>query len=315
MKQLGVVGTMVWDTIYRRDPEARPVREWGGIAYALAALEASLSPEWRIVPLIKVGRDFAREANAFLSGLSHLAPAARFVEVPEPNNQVILRYDSESRRAERLTGGVPPWSWDELGPMVRDLDAIYLNFISGFEMTLETSLYLRRGFSGPIYADLHSLFLGMAADGLRVPQPLGEPGSWFSCFDVVQLNEDEMALLGPDPMAVAARAMAEGVQLLVVTMGAQGAVYFTRADFEFATLRNGAVGPVRTARIPTSLVHDGTDPTGCGDVFGATMTAHLSQGDGVEQAIRAANAMAARNLVHKGATNLHYHLRGEIAPR
>ena len=109
--------------------------------------------------------------------------------------------------------------------------------------------------------------------------------------------------------------MAEGVQLLVVTMGAQGAVYFTRADFEFTTLRRGAVGPVQTARIPTSLVHDGTDPTGCGDVFGATMTAHLSQGDGVEQAIRAANAMAARNLVHKGATNLHYHLRGEIAPR
>ena len=45
MKQLGVVGTLVWDTIHDRDPAQHAVEEWGGIAYALEALDATLSDE------------------------------------------------------------------------------------------------------------------------------------------------------------------------------------------------------------------------------------------------------------------------------
>ena len=129
---------MVWDTIHGRGPHTEPVEEWGGIAYALAALEASLPAGWEIVPLIKVGRDLADRANVFLTTLTRRAAAVRFVEVPDSNNRVTLRYESATRRSEQLTGGVPGWSWAELGPMVRDLDAIYVNFISGFELDLET---------------------------------------------------------------------------------------------------------------------------------------------------------------------------------
>ncbi len=71
-----------------------------------------------------------------------------------------------------MQGGVPGWTWPELGPLVADLDALYINFISGFEMCLGTAQALRRGFAGPIYADLHSLFLGMQRDGVRSLQPL-----------------------------------------------------------------------------------------------------------------------------------------------
>ena len=221
MNRLGVVGTMVWDTIHGREPQPEPVEEWGGIAYALAALEASLPDTWEIVPLIKVGKDLAANANEFLNRLTRRSAADRFVEVPEPNNRVSLLYESNNRRAERLTGGVPPWTWAQLGPMVSDLDALYVNFISGFEMDLETAQFLRHAFKGPIYADLHSLFLGVASDGLRTPQTIPQADLWMSCFDVVQINEDELALLGPDPMGVAARALAVGVRTLVVTLGAK----------------------------------------------------------------------------------------------
>jgi hypothetical protein len=34
----------------------------------------------------------------------------------------------------------------------------------------------------------------------------------------------------------------------------------------------------------------------------------------IEAAVSKANALARRNLTLRGATNLHYHLRGEIAP-
>ena len=57
--RLGVLGTFVWDIIYGRDPRDGPVEEWGGITYALGALDAALPPEWEIVPVMKVGADLA----------------------------------------------------------------------------------------------------------------------------------------------------------------------------------------------------------------------------------------------------------------
>ena len=310
-----MVGTMVWDTIHGRGDASGLVEEWGGIAYALAALEAALPTPWEIVPLIKVGRDLADRAHAFLAGLSKRADRARFVEVSEPNNRVTLRYQSAMRRTEEMHGGVPGWTWTELGPMVQDLDLVYVNFISGFELDLETARRLRHGFDGPVYADLHSLLLGLQQDGLRFPQPLPRVREWLACFDIVQLNEEEMALIGGDPMETAADAMAAGVRLLVVTLGARGAAYFTAPPFSLFDPPTDPVGPIRTARVAAAAVDDALDPTGCGDVFGASLLARLVDGDDVESALADANAYAARNAGYRGATNLQYHLRGEIVPR
>ena len=167
-----------------------------------------------------------------MSGLVRLAPGARCVEVTTPNNRVVLHYESTERRCERMSGGVPGWTWAELGPMVKDLDAIYVNFISGFELCLGTAQALRQGFRGPIYADLHSLFLGMQQDGIRVLRPLPDAPSWFGCFDFVQLNEDEMHQLTADPLILAAEAMAVGVSLLTVTLGPRGAAYVAAPGFD-----------------------------------------------------------------------------------
>jgi pfkB family carbohydrate kinase len=303
VKRLGVVGSMVWDTIYDRDPAQPAVEEWGGISYSLAALDATLGADWQIVPLVKVGRDLAARANAFLRSLRHVAPGARFVEVPAPNNRVTLRYYQLERRCEQMAGGVPPWLWPELGPLVADLDAVYVNFISGYEMDLATAQLLRHSFPRFLYADLHSLFLGKDPDGTRVPQRLPNAPAWFGCFDVVQLNEEELLQLGQDPLAVAAGALATGCDTLVVTLGSQGAVYFTGR-------------PIRTARIPAEgpPVGEG-DPTGCGDVFGASVAASLLAGTGLDEALRLGTRMGARNVTHRGATGLRDHLLGKLAPR
>ena len=303
MKRLGVLGSMVWDTIYGRDPAQPAVEEWGGIAYALSAFDAVLPEDWQIVPLIKVGRDLAPQANAFLKTLRHPAPGTRFIEVPESNNRVTLRYYSSERRCEQMVGGVPPWTWPELGPQLADLDALYVNFISGFELELATARLLRRGFSRLLYADLHSLFFGKAEDGMRYLQAPPQAREWFACFDVVQVNEEEMQQLGDDPLAVAADALTQGCSTLCVTLGARGAVYFTG-------------NPVRTARIAAPVEEgasvDTGDPTGCGDVFGATVAASLLQRDDLEAAFRAGCRLAARNVSHRGATGLRDHLLGRL---
>jgi len=306
MPKVGVVGSMVWDAIYGRDPLTAPVEEWGGIAYALAGMDAALPPDWEIVPLIKVGRDLAGPAQEFLRTLSRVTPGGRFIEVPAPNNRVVLHYQTSERRCERMSGGVPGWNWTELGPMVRDLDALYVNFISGFEMCLGTAEALRRGFPGPIYADMHSLFLGMQRDGVRNLQPLPDAPTWFGCFDMIQMNEEEMEQLSSDPLAMSASVLGAGAKLLIVTLGRRGAVYF-----DGGRPGSPADRPIRTALVPAPLV-DALDPTGCGDVFGASCFARLLAGDELEAAMRTAGQYAARNATFRGASGLTAHLRGEL---
>ena len=75
-----------------------------------------------------------------------------------------------------------------------------------------------------------------------------------------------------------------------------------------------ALGPVRTALVPGVTARGGDgDPTGCGDVWGATLFSHLLAGATLSDALAAANAAAARNVEHRGATGLAAFLRGQIA--
>jgi hypothetical protein len=322
---MGVVGTLVWDVIYGRDPRDVPVEEWGGIAYALAAFDAALPDDWELVPFIKVGADLAPHARDWFRTLRRLAPDARPIEVTQPNNRVELRYTDAERRSEILHGGVPGWSWSGLAPLVSDVDALYINFISGFEMDLETAQLVRQHVRVPIYGDLHSLLLGVAPSGLRIPQPMLNVDAWCRCFDFVQVNEDEAALMAPDGMALASTALAAGVNSLVVTLGKRGLIYFLTAGFErLADLRRAdrlgaASGAIRTALVqpePSDLIglrNSAGDPTGCGDVWGATYFTRLVAGDKFDAAMRIATRAATRNVVLRGATGLAPFLRGELS--
>jgi hypothetical protein len=320
-KRLGVIGTFVWDVIYGRDPRSLPVEEWGGISYALAAIDAALTDEWEIVPIMKVGADLAGRAREFLATLRRIAPDAPLVEVPYPNQRVELRYQSDERRSEVLSGGVPGWSWLGLKPLITNLDALYVNFLSGWELDLETAQLLRQHFRRPIYCDLHMLVMAVQPSGLRTPQPLPNAAEWCRCFDLLQVNEDEMATMAPDPLALAATAMGAGVRALNVTLGARGAVYVAAPGFDrLADLEKPAplglsLGPIRTGLVPAAaprLAGPG-DPTGCGDVWGATYFSRLVAGDNLADAMRAAHAAAARNVEHRGATGLANYLRGELS--
>jgi sugar/nucleoside kinase (ribokinase family) len=322
-RRVGVIGSFVWDVIHGRDGQQTTIEEWGGITYALGALDAALSDEWQIVPIAKVGSDVAPRAHDFLRSLKRLAPDSALVEVPQRNNRVELRYLSAERRSEVLSGGVPPWTWAGLQPLVRDLDALYINLISGFELDLETATLLRQHVRGPIYLDLHSALLAVQPDGLRTPQKLPESPLWCRTADVLQVNEDEMQLLAGDPMALAAVAMHEGVQCLAVTLGKRGMIYVAAPEFTGIDAANwpppstrvdSIDGTVRTALVPAMATRDGDtgDPTGCGDVWGATNFARLLAGDNFLDAITAAHRAAARNVDHRGATGLANYLRGGL---
>lgn len=333
-KRVGVIGSFVWDILHGRDGRDVPVEEWGGISYSLAAFDAALPEDWEIVPLVRVGDDLIDRARAYCRTLRRIAPDAELIGVPYRNNRVEIRYIDDERRSEYLSGGVPGWNWLGLKPVLDSaaLDALYINFLSGWELDLETMQLIRAHFSGPIYCDLHMLVMAVQADGLRIPRPLPYLVEWCSCFDILQVNEEEMRILAPDSMALAATALAAGVSLLSVTLGARGSAYFAAPDFErLADLSarkghnialstssrggSGALGAIRTALTAPVLTDDAGpgDPTGCGDVWGATHYSRLLAGDKFTVAMEAAARAAARNVKHRGATGLAHHLRGELS--
>jgi len=121
-------------------------------------------------------------------------------------------------------------------------------------------------------------------------------------------------------MALAAIALAEGVSSIAVTLGSRGVVYFAApgfdgmADLRRSSLGAAATGAIRTARVPAKLPRHGPgDPTGCGDVWGATYFSRLLAGDKLDAAIDRALDAATRNVDHRGATGLADYLRGELS--
>ena len=291
---LGILGTLVWDTIYGGEG-SEPLEEWGGIAYSLSAFEVAGPPGWRALPIVKVGRDLHREAGRLLASYRAVESMEGVQEVPEPNNRVELRYSPASaRRCERLVGGVPGWEWAELEPLVDRCDALYVNFIAGWELGLETARRLRHEFDGLLYADLHSLLLEVGPDGVRELRPLDRGREWVRCFDFVQMNLDELETLArgsaDEPWDFARSVVGARTRAIFVTMGSEGAAWVT-AD--------AGSGRQEVAREVA-----GADPTGCGDSWGVACFGALLEGKGPPEAVARANQVAARNAGHRGGTAL-----------
>ncbi|WP_420635386.1 hypothetical protein [Candidatus Palauibacter sp.] len=322
MPRLGIVGTMVWDTIRSRDVGREgPVQEWGGISYALAGADAALGDDWTLFPILKIGQDMREAADVVLGSLERVDSLDGVRTVQEPNNRVELSYHDEARRCEKLTGGVPGWTLEDLLPLARSCDAIYVNFIAGWELDLPAAAALRTATGGAVYADLHSLLLGVGADGVRSPRPLADWRAWLSCFDVVQLNEDELMTLAAgwdDPWALAADVVGPVTRGLLVTLGDRGSAWVSTRGFWDAPTgpRPGqdALEPAEalvSGKVEPERAIEGGDPTGCGDVWGATCFATMLAGENLETSMRVATRAAQRNAGFRGATGLGEYLRSE----
>ena len=84
---LGVVGTMVWDTIWRDADAGSPMEEWGGITYALAAADAVVPPDFQVLPIVRLGSDLAERGLQFLSELSVIQNHDVVSIVEDPNER------------------------------------------------------------------------------------------------------------------------------------------------------------------------------------------------------------------------------------
>lgn len=325
-RRLGVLGTPVWDTIWTLDDVERgaPLESWGGITYALVGAAAACPPGWEVVPLVKVGRDRETALRDFLAALPNYAVGPSLVPVDEASNRVELRYRTAGDRDEIQSGRLPGWTWDDLAPHVAGLDALVVNFISGGEMGLETAERLSAEFHGPLYADLHSLFLSPPGDHARHHRPLPHWERWAACFDVVQLNEDEIGTLagsGEETRAETLRRFPlHGPRLAALTLGPDGVAWAAddgAADDVFAwpVSRGEPSVSVSSGLVPPPSGACAGDPTGAGDVWGVSFFCGLLAGLPCEEAMRAAHSAAARKMGYRGASGLYPHMAGDGGER
>ncbi len=309
-RRLGILGTFVWDTVWTLADQAagRPLESWGGVSFSVASAAAARPEGWEIVPIAHVGRDLVSGVHAYLDTVEGIGSRGGIVPVSQPNNRVELVYYDDARRGETMRGGVPGWTWGDLAPRLEGLDALYVNFLCGWEMSLATARHLRR-LPIPVYADLHSLFLGPPrADGPREPRRLPRWREWLRCFHAVQVNEEEYALLMGRPLGdeVPARFHEFGVEAAFVTLGREGAAFSASEGFPEP---GGVTRRVQCGRAPAPVSIGGGDPTGCGDVWGAAAFCGLLGGLPPERAALRANAVAAAKLGHRGGSGLFEHLR------
>ena len=304
MPRLGVLGTLVWDKIHGPDG-GEVVEDWGGIAYSLAAWSAVAPPGWSLVPIIKVGADISESAGQFLGTVEGISSLEFVRSVPEANNRVSLFYHDRSRRCEKLTGGVPGWTAAEIEGVALSCDALYVNFISGWELDLAAAEALATRFEGPRWCDVHSLILGVGDGGVREPRPLQDRASWLEAFDVVQVNEDEIEMLSPAGGSRADRMrglLADGPGAVFLTRGAAGAEWVIRPDARWPEPNGEATAGSASVEVIAPM--GATDPTGCGDVWGITCFASLLAGAGAAEAVRKANRLAAATAARKGTMGL-----------
>jgi len=229
---------------------------------------------------------------------------AAFVVAPGvPTNRVLLRYTGPDEREEHQVAEMPPWTLEELSARLVGVSALYLNLASGFELEVATAEALRPRFEGGIYLDLHSLNLGIEASGRRFLRRPPELERWLSCVDVIQVNQAEAALCGPVPEGILAVAEAAGVGAVVVTGGRDGASVWAQDGWRFGA--RGAVGrPYRETAVMAVRPEEATDPTGCGDVFGAALAARLAGGASVAEALGRATGLASAASRFSGAAGL-----------
>jgi sugar/nucleoside kinase (ribokinase family) len=312
-RRLGIIGTFVWDTVWTLEDQAagRAFESWGGVTFSISSAAATRPEGWEVVPIAHVGADLIDRVHEYLDTLDGVESRDGIVAVDHPNNRVELVYTDAASRGETMRGGVPGWTWDELAPHLEGLDALYINFLSGWEVDLRTARMIRRHFPGFVYADLHSLFLGPPLpDGPRQPRTLPRWGEWLGSFHAVQVNDDEHELLmarrlapGTYPDGV----LAYGPRAAFVTHGERGASF---ASHVWPLERGAGNLVVEMGCVPAPTPVAGGDPTGCGDVWGAAVFCGLLAGLPARQAVERANAVAAAKLRHRGGSGLFEHLRG-----
>ena len=291
-RRIALLGTINRDTI--RTQDGVKTESFGGILYSLFPLSAITKDRADIFPIVNVGEDMREVVTRFLEPCENIHfDGISFV--PEKNTHCFMVYDEVGNKQETLLGGVPKLTFDQLKPYF-SADAIVVNFITGMELELETLQEIRKASTASIFMDLHSLTLGVDDQNRRFWRVPDRWEEWIACADVIQMNEQEAALLAGDDLDTDEETITFGERLL--SKGSSVVIITRNKNGSHAIYQSG--GKTILHHSPPQPAGEPHDETGCGDVFlMGFMTSYLDSQDPVE-ASRFANTLAGINVTLRG---------------
>lgn len=295
-----VVGHLCIDTFANRG-NARAGRpnddiRWGGIFFSLAAM-ANVAQDAEIFPIFGIG---TKEYEPFLKRIEHYenVNASGLYRLPGPTNHVYLEYTDEEKRIECSRSIAPSIPIQCVEPYL-PADAILVNMVSGFDVTLDTLNRLRmltQTNHTLIHLDVHSLTLGIDETFHRSHRPLEMWRRWCYLADTVQMNEEEAKALPLEHLQeedLAKQILSLGLRALLITRGARGVTAWRQEHKK-----------ISRTDIPAVSIEAARDATGCGDVFAAAFCYHFVKDQNVTAAARFAGRVAAANVVYIGSDGI-----------
>lgn len=291
--RIALLGTINRDTIHTADGVT--TESYGGLLYSILALAEIASDRAAIYPICNVGRDMEDVVREKLAPYPQVKlDGIRFV--PKKNPHCFLDYDAEGRKRETLRYDVPQLSLSQIEPFL-GCDAMCFNFITGMELALATAQGVRGSAAGLLLMDVHSLTLGIDDNRRRFWRVPPQWKAWVGCVDVVQMNEQEGALLAGEMLdgegatcRFASRVLSAGPSALIITRRHRGSEMIVQDDRARVAIHRFDAMPIGKPR----------DETGCGDTFLMGYTwAFLQTGDRAV-ASRFANRVAGINVCLRG---------------
>ena len=297
-RSVALVGTINRDTIFTAD--GVQTESYGGLMYSILSLAEIVGEDGDIYPVCNVGQDMEVVVRDKLAAYASVRlDGIRFV--PEKTPHCFMNYDAEGNKRETLQGGVPGLTFDHLKPFL-DCNAVCFNFITGMELDLETLRQVRAATQSLICMDVHSLTLGIDENRNRFWRGPPHWEDWLGCADVVQMNEQEGALLAGEALdgdaatlRFAEKILERGSTTLMITRNERGS----------QTIFCNPQGGIDVQVFDASSSGEPQDETGCGDTFLMGFTwAFLQTGDRTRASLFA-NRVAGMNVCLRGIEEIH----------
>lgn len=294
--KIGVIGTFIKDHIFLSN--GTEVNSFGGIFYTVSILGNLVSEHDEVYPVCHMGEDIYDDIIKRLSEYKSVKTSG-IKKIAQKNTAVKLVYKGTEKRNEYLSNRMPPLDLNHI-LSVGKMDAWLVNFITGFEMSIETFQQFREQKQGLIHMDFHSLSLDINPDGLRILRKLPEWEQWIHGVEILQMNEVEaISLINHKNLSEANlvdfgnRVIGNNIKIIHITLGSKGSLLFYKKGIE-----------KQHQKIPAYPVDEVVDVTGCGDAFAAGFIVHHHNHNNILSATQYANSIAGVNCTIRGTEEL-----------
>ncbi|MCS7229435.1 MAG: carbohydrate kinase family protein [Candidatus Kryptonium sp.] len=288
----GIIGHLCLDVIHLAD--GSEVQSYGGIFFSLASLANIVDDGDIIYPVFGVGDVDYDKFIERIKVYPNVVTDGIF-KFEGLTNRVHLFYQDRKERTECSVHIAKPIEFERLKILLDvEVDGIFINMISGFDIEVETLKRLRKNFNGYIHFDVHSATLGVDDKNLRFRKKLDNWKDWLINVNTVQMNEFEARSIGDenwDDDELAKNVLGLGIEVMIITRANLGTtVYYFNNGFKRTDLKAYEVIVV--------------DPTGCGDVFGSAFFYKYSKTRDPIISAGFANYVAGLNATIPGSTQI-----------